>query len=119
MFKYYKLEAAHFFSAPGLVWDAAFKKSGITLELFTDLDMYLFAENGIRGDISIISDRYSKANNKYMGQKYNKNIKSKYIMYLDANNLYGYAISQSLPTGNFKFIDPTNFYINKINENDK
>ena len=116
---YYKLYAAHYFSAPGLAWDAALKKSGITLELFTDPDMYLFAEKGIRGGISVLSNIYSKANNKYMGQKYNKNKKSKYIMYLDANNLYGYAMSQSLPTGNFKFIDPTNFDTNKINENKK
>ena len=116
---YYKLDAAHYFSEPGLAWDAALKKSGITLELFTDLDMYLFAEKGIRGGISVISNRYCKANNKYMGQKYNKNKKSKYITYLDANNLYGYTMSQSLPTGNFKFLDPINFDINKINENDK
>ena len=54
-----------------------------------------------------------------MGQKYNTNKKLKYIMYLDANNLHGYAMSQSLPTGNFKFINPTNFDNNKINENDK
>ena len=72
---YYKLDAAHYFSAPDLAWDAALKKSGITLELFTDPDMYLFAEKGIRGGISVISNRYSKTNNKYMGQKYNKNKK--------------------------------------------
>ena len=95
------------------------KKSGITLELFTDPDMYLFAEKGIRGGISVISNRYSKANNKYMGQKYDKNKKSKYIMYLDAKNLYGYAMSQSLPARSFKFLDPINFDISKINENDK
>ena len=54
-----------------------------------------------------------------MGNKYNKNEKSKYIMYLDANNLYGYAMSQSLPVENFKFIDQKNFDINKIHENSK
>ena len=48
-----------------------------------------------------------------MKQKYNKNKKSKYIMYLDANNVYGYAMSLSLPTGNFKFIDPINFDISR------
>ena len=70
---YYKLDAAHYFSAPGLARNVALKKSGITLKLFTDPDMYLFAEKGIRGGISVISNIYSKANNKYMGQKYNKN----------------------------------------------
>ena len=72
---YYKLDAAHYFSAQGLAWDTALKKSRVTLELFTDPDLYLFAEKGIRGGISVISNRYSKANNKYMGQKYNKNKK--------------------------------------------
>ena len=58
---YYKLDTAHYFSAPDLAWDAALKKSRVTLELFTN--MYLFAEKGIRGGISVISNRYSKANN--------------------------------------------------------
>ena len=80
--------------------------------------MYLFAEKGIRGVILVISNRYSKANKKYMAQKYNKK-KSKYIMYLDVNNLYGCEMRQSLPTGNFKLLDPITFDFNKINENDK
>ena len=116
---HYKLDAAHYFSAPGLAWDAALKKSGVTLELFTDPDMHLFTEKRFRGGISVISNRYSKANNIYMGKKCNKNKKSKYIMYLDANNLYEHAVSQPLPVRNFKFIDPTNFNITKIKENDK
>ena len=71
--------------------------------------MCLFAKKGIKRGISVISNRYSKASNKYTEQNYNKNNKSKCIMHLDANNLYGHAMSQSLPTGNFKFVDSYNF----------
>ena len=76
---YYKLDAAHYFSAPGLAWDAVLKKSGVILKLFTNPDMYLFAEKAVRGGISVIRNRYSKANNNYMGQKYNK-IKNQNIL---------------------------------------
>ena len=60
-----------------------------------------FIEKGMRGGISYIANRYGKANNKYM-REYNKKAPSKYIMYLDANNLYGWAMSEYLPTGAFK-----------------
>ena len=66
--------------------------------------MYQFAEKGMRGGISYIANRYGKANNKYM-EEYSKEDKSKYIMYLDANNLYGWAMSQYLPTGGFNWLN--------------
>ena len=85
----------------GLSWDAMLKMTNIKLELMTDIDMFQFIEKGMRGGVPYIANRHGKANNKYM-KEYNKKEPSKYIMYLDANNLYGWAMSQYLPTGNFK-----------------
>ena len=61
-------------------------------------------EKGIRGGASMISNRYGKANNKYMGNRFVASLLSKYIAYLDANNLYGWAISKPLPTHGFKWM---------------
>ena len=97
---------------PGLSWDAMLKMTDIKLELMTDIDMFQFIEKGLRGGISYIANRYGEANNKYM-KDYNKKKPSKYIMYLDANNLYGWAMSQYLPTGGFRWM--TEKQINKIN----
>ena len=100
----YKLDPAHYYTAPGLAWDAALKVTGVNLELLSDIDMLLMVEKGIRGGVSMISNRYGKANNKYMGGKFNSNKPSKYIQYLDANNLYGWAMSKPLPTHGFKWM---------------
>ena len=101
--EYYKLDPAHYYTAPGLAWDACLKLTGQKLELLTDYDMLMLFESGIRGGITHISKRYSKANNKYM-KNYNPEKKSKFIQYLDANNLYGWAMSQNLPTHGFKWV---------------
>ena len=109
--EYYKLDPCHYFTSPGLSWDAMLKMTDIKLELMTDIDMFQFIEKGLRGGISYIANRYGEANNKYM-KEYNKKAPSKYIMYLDANNLYGWAMSQYLPTGGFRWM--TEKQINKI-----
>ena len=109
--EYYKLDPCHYFTCPGLSWDAMLKMTDIKLELMTDIDMFQFIEKGLRGGISYIANRYSKANNKYM-KKYDEKAPSKYIMYLDANNLYGWAMSQYLPTGGFRWMKEKQ--INKI-----
>ena len=107
----YELDPAHFLSLPGLTWQACLKKTNIELELLTDYDMLLMVEEGIRGGICHSIHRYAKANNKYM-KDYDKNIESSYIQYLDANNLYGWAMSQNLPVNNFKWVENTS----KINK---
>ena len=119
--QYYKLDPCHYFSSPGLSWDAMLKMTDIKLELMVDIDMFQFIEKGMRGGTSYIANRYGKANNKHM-KNYDEKAPSKYIMYLDANNLYGWAMSQYLPTGNFKWlshnqIEKTN--LGKYTENSK
>lgn len=79
----YKLDPAHYFTAPGFSFDAMLKYTGVKIELFTDVEMLIFIERGIRGGISQCSKRHVKANNKYMKADYNPNEKSNYLMYLD------------------------------------
>ena len=99
----YGLDAAWYFTAPGLAWDAALKITGVELELLSDPDMLLMFERGMRGGISTICNRYGKANNKYM-ENFNPEEPSKFISYLDANNLYGWAMSKDLPTHGFEWM---------------
>ena len=99
----YDLDPCHYYTAPGLAWDACLKMTGIQLELLTDPDMHLFVERGIRGGISTISNRYSRANNPYL-PSHDPVKPSKYITFLDANNLYGWAMSAPLPTHGFTWL---------------
>ena len=85
--QYYKLDPCHYFTSPGLSWDAMLKMTNVKLELMTDVDMFQFIEKGMRGGVSYIANRYGKASNKYMKNN-DKNAQSKYIMYLDSDNLY-------------------------------
>ena len=100
----YDLDPCWYYTAPGLAWDACLKLTKINLELLTDPDMLLMFEKGVRGGVSMISTRHSKANNKYMGEKFDASKPSMYIMYVDANNLYGWAMCKKLPTGGFKWM---------------
>ena len=109
---HYGLVPCYYFSAPGLAWDAMLKITGIELELISDINMSHMIQSGMRGGISYISTRYSKANNKYI-KDYNPDEPGSHIIYLDANNLYGWAMTQHLPTGGFRWmtrneIDKTN-----------
>ena len=93
----YGLDPAHYLTSPGLSWDALLKKTGVELELLTDIDMHLFVERGMRGGISMVSKRYAKANNPYV-PGCDPSQKTTYIPYEDANNLYGWAMIKPLPT---------------------
>ena len=86
---YHGLDPCHYFSSPGLSWDAILKTTRIELDLISDIDMHLFIEKGMRGGTSYIAKRHSKANKKYI-QCYDSSKEKEYITYLDANDLYGW-----------------------------
>ena len=112
--EHYSLDPAHFYTSPGLAWKACLKKTGIRLELLTDTDMLLMFEHGIRGGITQAVHRYAVANNPYMEELYSPKEESSYLQYLDANNLYGWAMSQLLPTGGFRWVDVKPDEISKL-----
>ena len=101
----YGLEPVHYYSLPGLTWDAALKHSKVKLELITDIDMYLMVEKGIRGGISMISHRYAKANDPRMGDEYDASKPATSLLYLDANSLYPTAMCEPLPIDQFSMVD--------------
>ena len=98
----YGLDPAHFVLTPGLAWQACLKKTEAELELLTN--MLMMVEKATRGGICQAVYRYPKANNKYIND-YNKNIESSYLEYVDANNLYGWAMSQKLSVDGFKWAE--------------
>ena len=102
--KHYNLDPAHYYTSPGLAWDACLKTTKQELQLLDDYDMLMMFERGIRGGITHISKRYAEANNEYM-KTYDPQKPSSYIQYLDANNLYGWAMSQPLPTHGFEWVE--------------
>ena len=106
----YGLDPAHYVSLPSSSLDSALKMTDVRLDLISDVDMFYFIEKGTRGGISTITHRYAHANNKYM-KNYDPQKESSHIIYLDANNLYGWSMIQKLPTGDFRCV-PSPEYIN-------
>ena len=114
--KYYGLDPCHYFSTPGLSWDAMLKTTGIKLEKISDIGKYLFIEKWLRGGISYIVKRHAKAINKYIND-YDPKKQSKFISYLDMNNLYGSAISEYIPYEGSKWLKNVDkFDVMSINE---
>ena len=114
--KHYELDPCHYFSSPGLSWDAMLKMTHVKLEIISDIGKYLFIEKGSRGGISYISKRYAKANNKYMND-YDSVKPSTFITYLDKNNLYGWSMSKYLPYEKFECLENIDkFDVMSINE---
>ena len=104
--EHYSLDPAHYFSAPGMSWDALLKKTKVQLELLSDINMHLFMEHGLRGGISMVSKRFAKANNPQC-PGYDSAKPKSWIMYDDANNLYGWAMISLLPVGGFQWAEPS------------
>ena len=118
--QYYKLDPAHFYTIPGLAWQAALRMSKVELELMTDPDMYLFFENAIRGGLSMITHKYAKANNPLLEQIFNPGEPNSYILYQDCKYLYGNAMKMKLPHRNFQWLSDTeieSFNVNDIPDN--
>ena len=88
----YEIDPVHFLCAPGLAWQACLKKTEVKLELLTNVDMLLIVEKGTKGGICHAMHRYAKANNEYM-KDYNKDEEESFLEYLDASNLYSWAMS--------------------------
>ena len=132
--KNYRLDPAHFYTAPGLVWQALLKTAAedceheirrkecklcpdeLRLELLTDIDMLLMVEKGIRRGITQAVKRYAKANNKYMKGLYHPDELSIYLQYVDPINLYGWAMINNLPTHGFKWKKAEDFTPEKKDE---
>ena len=113
--QHHQIDPCHCYSSPGLTWECGLKYCGkvwnenhqpndpFQLELLTDYDMLLMIENGIRGGYSgVLGSRYVEANNKYI-KGFDVSLPQNYLLYLDANNLYGHAMSQPLPMSNFQW----------------
>ena len=105
----YNLDPKHSYTLPGFSWQSMLKLTKIELELISDPDMYLFLMDTIHGGIAVCNNKHVIADNKYI----NKNTKNnKYLLYLDANNLYGFSMSQPLPYKNFNWSN--NLTLDKI-----
>ena len=113
----YELDCRHSFTLPGYSWECMLKMTKIELELISDSDIYLFLMDTIRGGMTVCNKKYVKADNIYTRKKDESSNINKYLMYLDANNLYGLSMSKPLPYKNFKWsnVIPSEVSLNENN----
>jgi len=104
IYEQHRLNPLHFITLPSLAWASALKYTNVRLDLITDPDMYLMVENSMRGGIATISHRHARANNPLV-EGYDPSKPRSWLSYTDCNNLYGGAMCQPLPVGNFRFPD--------------
>ena len=114
--EYYSLDPVHYYTTPGFAWDAALRMPHVNLQLITDVDMYHFVENSIRGGIPMISTRHAQVNRPSFPDTYDSSLSNQNLNYLDGNNLYGWAMSQSLPTHGFCFLQQDEISTLKLQE---
>lgn len=104
--RHYKLDPAYYVTASSLTWDAMLLYTGVRLELISHLEIYEFLEKGIRGGLAQCSLRNAVANNKYLSD-FDKTQPSTFLVYLDCNNLYGFALSKKIPISDFRLLSAT------------
>lgn len=115
--KLYGLDPVHFYTSPGLAWNAMLKITGVEIELLSDIEKFHFFRDGIRGGLSQCSLRKAEAKNKFTNPDENIPDPS-YLLYLDVNNLYGWAMCEKLPISNFEWLTEDQldyFNINEVN----
>ncbi|XP_015115958.1 uncharacterized protein LOC107040393 [Diachasma alloeum] len=112
----YKLDTLHYYTAPGLAFDAMLKDTNAEIEIFTDIEKLLFIEKGIRGGVAQCTNRYAHANNRYMNEQFDSSKEESYLMYYDINNLYGAAMSEYLPYGSFEWENPEAFNVFNVSD---
>ena len=105
--KQYNLDPAHFITAPGLSWIAGLRLTRVQLELLRYPDMLIFVDMAMMGGVSAVLQPHARASHAECGEEYNSNLPFNWILYVDANNLYGWAMLQYLPTRGFEWVDMT------------
>ena len=109
----YNLDPAYYVSTPQYSLNAFLRRSNINLELFSDINKYLFVNKGVRGGVSMSVKRFAKANNRYL-KEFDSNEEASSILYLDCNNLYGHAMAQWLPCSDFKWVRKRDYNLQAI-----
>ena len=116
--KVYNLDPACFVSTPSLAFQAMLKVTKAEIQTFTDIDMILVTEKGIRGGLTQVVKGHTVANNKYR-HDYDSRKKSVFLQYIDGNNLYGFAMCKTLPQKSYKWADISMFDEEFIKNYDK